>query len=440
MTAIAKGPDGRPAQTRLQTTFLPRLKPFNLYLTGESASRLGSAAHAVALPALATLTLHANTRQVAILTGLAQLPMLLCALPAGALADRHAKKAFLITTELIAAGTVLAIPVSALAGRISMTMLYGLVIILSTATVLHQAAAIALVPELVPSPLLPQAHASVGAAAGLASTIGSNLGAVALAGLGAARSFTAAAVTHLLSAWCALHLPAPPPQRPAAREPLTIAIRAGFRYSLRTPVVRPLVLCLPLAGIGTGLIEVYRAYYLLTELHSGTIGLGVTMAAAGLGGFSGALSAPHLTTRYDPGPVLIATFAAYAALGVPLVIAQPGRRWLTVLTVTGAAQAAVSACSGATQRAIRQRLCPPALQGRAEQTSTWLLALTRPIAAAAGGILATAFSVHTVLTIGSAMLFLPVAFLWFSGVGQLSAELLPIVPGARLTRGPRSAL
>ncbi|MFE4960141.1 hypothetical protein ACFRCW_40815 [Streptomyces sp. NPDC056653] len=45
----------------------------------------------------------------------------------------------------------------------------------------------------------------------------------------------------------------------------------------RNPVVRPLVLSLSLTGVGAPLIEVYRAYYVLTVLDAGALGLGIVM-------------------------------------------------------------------------------------------------------------------------------------------------------------------
>lgn len=47
---------------------------FAAYLTGEAASLLGTSAHAVALPALAVLVLHANPGQIATLAVLSQAP------------------------------------------------------------------------------------------------------------------------------------------------------------------------------------------------------------------------------------------------------------------------------------------------------------------------------------------------------------------------------
>ncbi|WP_405812925.1 MULTISPECIES: hypothetical protein [unclassified Streptomyces] len=70
---------------------------------------------------------------------------------------------------------------------------------------------------------------------------------------------------------------------------------------------------------------------------------------------------------------------------------------------------------------MRQQICPPGLQARAQQTSTWLVSGSKPFAALAGGAVATAYGAHTALVVGTVVLVLPVAVLWRSPVSRLTA-------------------
>ncbi|WP_406351067.1 MFS transporter [Streptomyces hirsutus] len=401
---------------------------FAAYLTGEAASLLGTSAHAVALPALAVLVLHANPGQIATLAVLSQAPAFVLALPAGAYVDQHPKRPVLIGSDLVAAAAVAAIPLTALGGMLSFPVLYAVALIVGSATVLHLAVAIAVVPELVPAPLLHEANSRVGSAFSLADTLGAYAGAGVVAALGAVHAFWLDALSYALSAWCATRIRLEHRARPAQeRERLGSAMWTGLVFVAHTPVVRPLVLSLSLTGVGATLIEVYRAYYLLTVLDAGALGLGIVTGVCGIGGVIGALKAPRLAGRFGPGPVMLAAFGLYPVLGVPLLLARPGPGWLAVLALTGAVQMAAATCAGTTQRSVRQQLTPAKLQGRAQQTSTWLVSGTRPFASAGAGVLAGAFSVPTAMWTGTAILCLPPLLLLVSRVGRLTAMPLAVV-------------
>lgn len=88
---------------------------------------------------------------------------------------------------------------------------------------------------------------------------------------------------------------------------------------------------------------------------------------------------------------------------------------------------AAATCAGTTQRSVRQQLTPAKLQGRAQQTSTWLVSGTRPFASAGAGVLAGAFSVPTAMWTGTAILCLPPLLLLVSRVGRLTAMPLAVV-------------
>ncbi|MFB7983168.1 hypothetical protein [Streptomyces vinaceus] len=75
-------------------------------------------------------------------------------------------------TGLAGAVVVTVLPVAAPAGVLSMPVLYAVALVLGAVAVLHRAAAIAIVPQLVAPALLHRADARVGAAFGAADTAG----------------------------------------------------------------------------------------------------------------------------------------------------------------------------------------------------------------------------------------------------------------------------
>ncbi|MFD4242942.1 MFS transporter [Streptomyces sp. NPDC058525] len=328
-------------------------RSFRAFLTGESASLVGTAVHGVALPALAILHLKATPGQIALLAFLAQLPTFVLALPAGAVIDRHDKRTVLVVTNLGAAAVVAVIPAAAVLGTLSMPVLYAVALALGAVTVLHQAAAIAIVPQLVEPGLLQKANSRIGAAFGAADTAGTYLGTAVVALVGAGRAFALDSASYLLSAWCATRIrtaPAPPSTR--ARRRMSVEIWEGLVYVARTPLVRPLVLCLAGTGFGSALTSTFWAFHLLTTVKTGTTGLGVIMGVSGAGCLAGPLAAPRIVRRFGPGRVLIAGFAMYPLMSVPLLFAGPGPIWLLVLSLAGGLQLAAAACAGTTQRSV----------------------------------------------------------------------------------------
>ncbi|GAB2882853.1 hypothetical protein GCM10027074_59140 [Streptomyces deserti] len=144
----------------------------------------------IAIPALAILELRASTTEVAVLAFLGRLPNAV-ALWAGAMSDRYAKRPQLIASDLAAAAALITIPADALANELTVVQLYVVVLALGAAQVVHDAAAISLLPVLVEPHQLQGTNARLGAASSVADSAGSNAGAALVGAVGPARSVLA---------------------------------------------------------------------------------------------------------------------------------------------------------------------------------------------------------------------------------------------------------
>ncbi|MFD6335305.1 MFS transporter [Streptomyces niveus] len=414
----------------------PGSRSFRAYWAGEATALAGSSLHAVALPVVAVLELDATPGQVSLLTAAATIPAFALALPAGVLGDRYAKRPLMVATDLAAAAVVAAVPLSWAAGELSVPVLYTVALVLGALTVLHQAASIAIVPEIVERDQLPAAHSRIAAAYSIADTAGTYGGTLVVALAGAARALWLDCLSYLISAWCAARIRTTRPPQPTGDPPAGMipAIREGLSYVLRDRIQRPLVLALTAHAYADGLVITYYAYTLLTELHTGSTGLGVVMGITGAGGLLGALTATRLTARFGPGPLLLAGFLGYAVCGVPLLLAEPGPAWLAALATAGFLRTGGAVAAGSTQRSLRQLVCPPHLQSRAQQTSVWLVAGIRPLAALTAGAVAAAFSVQAALLTGTLLYLVPVGLLWTSPVRHLAS--MPATPAVSIHPAP----
>ncbi|MFK0258701.1 MFS transporter [Streptomyces sp. NPDC090445] len=150
---------------------------------------------------------------------LGQLPPALLALHAGALADRYSKRRQMITGDLVSAVVLTTVPVAAALGTLPLTQLVIVAVVQGAASVLHDAAAISLLPSLVDRSLIQRSNSRVGAIAAIAATAGSHLGAVLTAVLGPARALLGDVVPFLISAGCTARIQAreTAPHRPEAR-------------------------------------------------------------------------------------------------------------------------------------------------------------------------------------------------------------------------------
>ncbi|MFH9745121.1 MFS transporter [Streptomyces anulatus] len=398
-------------------------RSFRAYWLGEATSRMGSSLYAVALPVIAAVELDATPGQVSTLASVVLAPVFVLALPAGVIGDRYSKRHLMVITDLLAAAVVATVPLCWALGTLSVSLLYVVGLLLGALTVLHQAAALALVPELVEPVLLHRANSWIMAAFAVAGSAGPFGGTAAVSLLGAARCLLLDSASYLVSAWWVSQIPPTPVRPPDGPRPRLIeAIREGVTHVMRDRIQRPLVLTTTVHAYAEGIVVTFFAYYLLAELGVSSTGLGLVMGAVGTGSLAGALAAPRLERRAGPGTVLLIGLAAYPLCGLPLVLTSSGSTTSVVtLAAAGAFQAAAGTAAGSTQRTLRQHTCPPEMQSRVQQTSVWLVAGARLLAALSAGAIAHAGGVRAALITGIALHIAPAVLLWVSPVRRLTA-------------------
>lgn len=178
-------------------------RSFRAYWVGEAVTLAGSSVHGVALPVVAVLELDAFPGQVSLLATAATVPAFVLALPAGVAGDRYPKKKIMIGSDLAAAVAVPVVPVCWAAGVLSVPVLYAVALLLGALTVLHQAASIAIVPEIVDRAHMHPANARTAGAVSLADTAPTYGGTLVVGLLGAVRALWLDSLSYLVSALCA---------------------------------------------------------------------------------------------------------------------------------------------------------------------------------------------------------------------------------------------
>lgn len=396
-----------------------RHRNFRTFLIGQSANVAGSSVSSMVIPVLAVVELNATPGQVAWLAFLGLLPPALLALHAGALADRHSKRHQMIIGDLVSAAALTTIPVAAALEALSMPQLMAVAVVQGAAGVVHDAAAISILPSLVDRSLIQRSNSRVGALFAVSATGGSNLGAALTALTGPARAVLADVLSYLVSAWCTARIHTPTTAPPAKQTRLWEEIGDGLKYVWGDARLATLTLVNATMSFALALMNTLWALYLLRNLAMSTTVFGVVLGLGALGAAGGATLAPRLARRFGPGPMMLGALALTPLTQIPLLAASPGPRWNIIIGSALTVQLACAAAAGTTQRSIRQIITDSPMQARMQAASTWLTAGTRPFGALLAGGLGTWAGVRTSLIIGACLLVVPFLVLVLSPMRRL---------------------
>ena len=281
------------------------------------------------------------------------LPMLLLALPAGALADMVNRRYLNISVNTALGIVTAGIGVATLTGTLTPTLLVAAVFVTGIGSALLQPTQQSLVPLLVERPQLEQAVALNGMGLNLARALGPAAAGVLVAGLGMAAAFFANALGYLfVIAAFVWWKGAGAHTGGVSRERFPGAVAAGVRFVRHEPMLKRVLWRL------AWFVFVASAYWTLLPLLvrrelAGSPGLyGNLLACIGVGTAITAFSLPLLRARLSPENTfrlgLFATAAVLAGLAgvnnvylAALVAGVAGAAWLAALTVANVAAQAL---------------------------------------------------------------------------------------------------
>lgn len=120
----------------------------NLWV-GQTISMFGTQIALIALPLVAAITLGASPLQMGILQAIEYLPVLLISLVAGVWIDRRPIRPILITTDIVRAILLLAIPISMYFGVLNLEILYVVAFLVGINTVFSDIGQMSYLPVIV---------------------------------------------------------------------------------------------------------------------------------------------------------------------------------------------------------------------------------------------------------------------------------------------------
>ncbi|HKQ01541.1 MAG TPA: MFS transporter [Actinomycetes bacterium] len=381
--------------------------PFWQLWSASTLSNLADGLVKIGLP-LVAVSLTDSPGLVAGVTLAVTLPWLLFALPAGALADRVDRRVAMVTANVVRAAGVAVLAVALVlwleSSPAAIWALYAVALLLGTAETIYDTCAQSILPQVVERGQLQRANGRLIAAELTANEfVGPPLGGLLVAaGLLAAfatpAALWAAAVGTLLLLRGSFAVP-----RTAERTTVRADVAEGLRYLWRHRLLRTLAGMTGLFNLATNAtFAVFVLYAVGSDSAMGLTGAtyGLLFATLALGSLIGALLADPIIRRLGRSRSLflgilggVGTVGIAAVTTVPLVIA-------TAFIIGGITNALWNVVAVS----LRQRITPDRILGRINSSYRLVAWGTRPLGAAAGGLLGELLGLRAVFAIAAALI------------------------------------
>jgi predicted MFS family arabinose efflux permease len=377
---------------------LLRQRNFRLLWVGETVSGIGSAMAAVGVPLLAVAVLKASTFAVSALTAAAYAPWLVIGLPAGAWADRLPARTLMIVCDIVSAAAYASLPIAAWAGVLTVGQVLGAALLAGAANVFFATAYQVYLPALVTADELMEGNAKLQGSASVASVSGRALAGLAAELVGDATSLLFNAGSFIVSAACLLAIgpPAAPPQRATHSTTIGADISEGLNFIWRDPLLRWLTVYPAIANLAYSGSTAIVVVFLVRQAGFNAAGVGLLMAAGGIGGILGAVIARRLAVRLGTARAMLlaALGTGPFALLIPLTATGPRAAFY----IAGAAVVSAGITGGnVIMVTFRQAYCPPHMLGRISASQRFVVYGGIPLGALLAGALGTALTVRTAL-------------------------------------------
>jgi len=282
-------------------------------------------------------SLSSSPAMVALVEAADSLPLMLLALPAGALADIVDRRRLLIVIQIYLLVVAGALGILTLLDIMTAWMLLGFTFTLGVGAALMMPAWSAIVPELVPTDQMPSAVALNSVAVNAARAIGPAVAGVLVAAVGAWLVFLLNAVSYIgilavLLRWRREHHKSTLPA-----ERFVSAIRVGMRFVMHTEALQ--VVLIRGSAFFVFASATWSLFPLIVrqELGRGPEIYGLLLTCIGFGAVAGAMLLPRLRAKISRDALVAGASALYALAALALAYVQNVGLLAVAMLATGIA-------------------------------------------------------------------------------------------------------
>jgi MFS family permease len=413
---------------------------------GQTISQFGSQITFLALPLAAALTLHATPGEMGVLTAAETAPFLLVGLFAGVWVDRLPRRLILLVADFGRGVLLLAIPVAALAGVLTIALLYAVAFVVGILTVFFDVAYQSFLPALVGREHLVDGNSKLETTRSAAQIAGPGLAGTLVQLITAPAAVIVDALSFFVSAGFLVSLRVPTDRLPprAVRRTIWSEIGEGLRIVVGNPLLRAIAGCTGTANFFGGVAAAVLVLYITRDLglRPGAIGLVFAMGSVGL--LVGALLARRIAGRIGVGATIIAANVLSTA-GALLAPLAHGAVAVTIPLLVGAQffTGMGGTIYNITQVSLRQTITPDHLLGRMNATMRFIVWGVLPLGGLLGGLLGSLIGLRGTLLVGAVGEIFAVFWVLFSPVRKLREQPTGPVgepqPAVRTAIEPRAA-
>ena len=388
----------RPAERCQGAVRALRHRNFRLFFGGQAISLIGTWMQSVAESWL-VFRLTGSETLLGFVGFAAQIPVFLLAPFGGAFADRNDRRWTLVATQTSAMVLALALAFLTLTGRIRVWEVFAIGAMLGTVNAFDIPTRQSFFVEIVGREDLLNAIALNSSMFNGARIVGPAVAGILVASIGEGWCFFANGVSYVAVIAGLVAMRRPPASRGVGGPSTFTRIAEGFRFSARTRPVRALLLLLAAVSLAGTPYAVLMPVFAEKVLHQGARGLGILMAASGVGALVGSVA---LAMRRQLRGLGSWVANASVGVGVSLVLFSFSRSFLLSVVLLLPLGCCFMVALGSSNTLI-QAMVPDALRGRVMAVYSMMFMGMAPFGALLAGAVAGRIGAPRTVAIGGAV-------------------------------------